>query len=264
MPTIIVYYSLEGNTEYAANRIAEKLGADTLRLEPVKAYPSGGFKKFFWGGKSAVMGETPKLEPYAFDPAAWDRIVFGFPVWAGNMAPPLRTFLRDNDLSGKRFAAFACQSGNGAEKAFARLKAALGVDTLEAELVLIDPKARPSEENERKLAEFCARLAPADAPRTAELRFDSFDGGGPEYSVELADPAIARCAGARNYGSADHAEVDGAAYTVTFTFSGAQPGRTTATVKARSPIAENFDAVYAVIVDASLKVTLEQIEYNER
>lgn len=158
MKTLIVYYSLEGNTQYAAERIAAALGAGTLRLFPEKAYPDSGFKKFFWGGKSALMAETPSLKPYVFDPAAWDRIIIGFPVWAGNMTPPIRTFLKENDLHGKRIAAFACQSGAGAEKALAKLKAALGVDALEAELILIDPKAKPSQDNERKIAEFCASL----------------------------------------------------------------------------------------------------------
>ena len=158
MKTLIVYYSLEGNTDWAARRIADILGADTLRVYPVKAYPDKGFAKFFWGGKSAVMAETPALEAYAAPLEAYGRVIFGFPVWAGNVAPPIRTFVRENDLSGKRIAAFACQSGAGAEKAFSKLKAALGVDALEAELVLIDPKAKPSEANERKLAAFCDGL----------------------------------------------------------------------------------------------------------
>ena len=67
MKTLIVYYSLEGNTQYAAERIAAAIGAETLRLTPEKAYPDSGFKKYFWGGKSAVMAETPKLQPYEFD-----------------------------------------------------------------------------------------------------------------------------------------------------------------------------------------------------
>lgn len=158
MRTLIVYYSLGGNTEYAADIIASRLGADTLRLEPEKAYPDRGFRKFFWGGKSAVMAETPQLKPYAFDAAGYDRVILGFPVWAGNVTPPIRTFVRDNDLKGKRVAAFACQSGAGAEKAFGRLKAALGVDELEAELILIDPKSKPSAENDRKIGAFCDRL----------------------------------------------------------------------------------------------------------
>ena len=46
MKTLIVYYSLEGNTDYAANRIKEKTGADLLRLIPKKAYADKGIKKF--------------------------------------------------------------------------------------------------------------------------------------------------------------------------------------------------------------------------
>ena len=84
--------------------------------------------------------------------------MFGFPVWAGTVTPPLRTFIRDNDLTGRRIAAFACESGAGAEKAFGKLCGCLGIGALEAELVLIDPKSRPDPENDRKIADFCARL----------------------------------------------------------------------------------------------------------
>ena len=161
MKSVIVYYSLEGNTDYAAKRIAAGIGADLLRLEPVRKYPSSGFRKFFWGGKSALMAETPKLLPYAFNAAAYDRVIFGFPIWAGNVTPPIRSFIKENDLRHKRIAAFACEGGSGAEKAFLKLKAALGIETLERELVLIDPKTRPSEENERKIGDFCAAFTEA-------------------------------------------------------------------------------------------------------
>ena len=160
MKTLIVYYSLEGNTEHVAREAASILGADMLRLEPVKAYPTSGFKKFFWGGKSAVMEEKPELRPYAFRPEIYDLILFGFPVWAGNVTPPLHTFVQENleAFKGKRIAAFACQSGSGAEKALKKLKAYLGMEEMEAELVLIDPKARPDPENEKRIRAFCDRL----------------------------------------------------------------------------------------------------------
>ena len=160
MQTLIVYYSLEGNTAFAAEKLAGSLGAETLRLEPVKAYPGSGMKKFLWGGKSAVMGEKPSLRPYTFDAGAWDRIIFGFPVWAGTFAPPLRSFIQAHggELGEKRIAAFACQSGAGGEKAIAKLAGLLGRETLDAELVLIDPKSKPDPKNEEKLAAFCSRL----------------------------------------------------------------------------------------------------------
>jgi len=156
--TLIVYYSLEGNTEYAAKKIAEMCGFDLLKLVPVKKYPDKGFKKFLWGGKSAVMAETPVLEPYDFDREAYDRIVFGFPVWAGNVTPPIRTFVKENDIKDKKIAAFACQGGSGAEKAFAKLKAAIGTDHFEAELILIDPKSKQTAETDEKIRRFCDAL----------------------------------------------------------------------------------------------------------
>ena len=157
MKTVIVYYSLEGNTEYAAEKISSLLGCDILRIEPEKKYPTGKVTKFLWGGKSAVMAETPALKPYKFDSAVYDRIIFGFPIWAANIAPPIRTFIKENGLSGKRFAAFACQSGNGAEKAFAKLSSILNAP-LDEKLILIDPKARPNTENENSIAGFCNKL----------------------------------------------------------------------------------------------------------
>ena len=158
MKTIVVYYSLEGNTAWTAEKIAAALGADTLRLQPKKAYPNSGFQKFFWGGKSAVMAEKPALEPYAFRAEDYDCVILGFPVWAGNVTPPIRSFVKKHDLRGKRFAAFACQSGAGAEKAFGKLRELLGIAEFDAELILIDPKSKPSAENDRKREDFCARL----------------------------------------------------------------------------------------------------------
>ena len=160
MDTAVVYYSMSGNTAFAAQKIARELGADLIELVPVKQYPDKGIRKFLWGGKSAVMAETPPLLPYEFDGDKYGQVIFGFPVWAGNVTPPLRTFIRDNReaLKGKRAAAFACQSGSGAEKAFAKMKALLGVDTFDAQMVLIDPKSKPNDANDAKIDAFCAKL----------------------------------------------------------------------------------------------------------
>ena len=158
MKALIVYYSMSGNTEYAAGRMAERLGADLLRLEPVKEDPDSGFRKFFWGGKSAVMAEKPALKPYRFEADGYDTVIFGFPVWAGNIAPPIRTFISENEMKASKYAAFACQRGSGAEKAFGKLKACLGHDLVET-LVLIDPKDKPDPAKDLQIDAFCDALA---------------------------------------------------------------------------------------------------------
>ena len=160
MRTAIVYYSMLGNSELTAQKLAEKLGADMIRIEPDKAYPDRGAKKFLWGGKSAVMGDMPRLKPYEFDADKYDVVILGFPVWASRPAPPIKTFVEEfkGRLKGKKLAAFACQSGNGAEKAFARLKDQIGIDSFAAELILIDPKTRSDSSNEEKIDAFCEKL----------------------------------------------------------------------------------------------------------
>ena len=159
MKTLIVYYSLEGNTQWAAEQIAARLGADTLRLVPKAAYPDKGFKKFLFGGKSAVMKEAPELESYEVDITQYEQIVLATPVWAGTLTPPLRSFIQREDLSGKRLALVASSMGGSPGKTFEHLKALLGVTGDVPTLSLRDPKSHPSQANEDALAAFCDKLA---------------------------------------------------------------------------------------------------------
>ena len=160
MKTLIVYYSLEGNTEYAAKMASEVSGADTLRLVPKKRYRDKGFAKFFFGGKSAFMGEEPELEEYSLDLSEYDRVVLGFPVWATTFAPPMRTFMAQNKekLKGKRVSAFACQSGEGNTKKFIKLKSFLGIDDLEFEAEFVDPLSKRSDGKDEAIRAFGEKL----------------------------------------------------------------------------------------------------------
>lgn len=160
MKTLVVYYSLEGNTEYVAEKIKDKIDVDILKLVSKKAYHDKGFAKFFWGGKSAVMAEKPELEEISVDLSGYDRIIFGFPVWASNFTPPLRTFIEEHSdgLKDKRFSAFACQSGSGAEKAFGKLAKCIGIDAFEQTAVFIDPKAKQDANKDEQIEAFCRAL----------------------------------------------------------------------------------------------------------
>ena len=160
MRTLIVYYSLTGNVQWTVQTIADALGADTLRLVPKKSYPDKGFRKFIWGGKSAVMGEKPALELYSFEGDAYDLIVWATPVWASTFTPPLRTFIADNRaaLAGKRHAVVLCFSGGGADKAMDKLQKALDIEAWQASLVLTDPKDNPKEQDGKAIEAFCRQL----------------------------------------------------------------------------------------------------------
>jgi len=158
MKAIVVYYSLEGNSEFVAEIIAKQLGADTLRLKPVKDNPKGNFSKYFFGGMNVIFKKTPKLTPYQFNKDAYDTIIIGTPVWADGFAPAILTFLKENDLSGKIIALYACSASGMAKGCLDKLETELSNANISATLSLKNPKIAQTVEDAAKIKEFCEKL----------------------------------------------------------------------------------------------------------
>jgi len=95
--------------------------------------------------------------------------------------------------------------------------------------------------------------------KTSTLEFHSFDGGGSEYSVVIEDTTIVSYTSERKYSDCNHEELDGAGYTVIFTFTGLKQGETKMTIQERSPITDNTDTVYSITVANDLTVTLTEM-----
>lgn len=125
MKSIIVYYSLDGNTDMVAQKISKRIGADLLKIRPVKDWNKDGMTKYFWGGRSAWMKEKPQLESYDFEVDKYDLIIIGTPIWAWTMTPPIRTFLSDNKISDKKVILFCAYDGDFG-KVFADMKGLMG------------------------------------------------------------------------------------------------------------------------------------------
>jgi flavodoxin len=159
MKVAVVYYSMSSNTEYIAKLLQDKYKCDLIKLTPKKEYPDKGFKKFFWGGKSALMKETPELEDYKFDSKKYDMVIIGSPIWAGNYTPPIRTFINEykDKINDKQIAAFFCCSGGSTVKAFEKLKKDLGINQFESEMTFVDP-SNHKEETKDKFQEFIDKI----------------------------------------------------------------------------------------------------------
>ncbi|URZ03122.1 flavodoxin family protein [Clostridium felsineum] len=145
MKNLIVFYSLEGHTRFIANIIESIVKADLLELKPEKEVPKTGFKKYLWGGKSAIFKEKPTLKNKIPDIKEYDNIIIGTPVWAGTYAPPVNTFIADTLIKGKNIAFFACHGGGDAKKCFDKLTEELKDNTV---LGTIDFKEPTDEDKE--------------------------------------------------------------------------------------------------------------------
>jgi flavodoxin len=166
MKTLVVYYSFDGNTRMMAQAIANASGADLLELKPSQEPAAKGFSRYFWAGKSAIMKRRPALLPLDLDPASYELIFLGTPVWAWNCAPPLNTFLAEHDLATKKVALFCCHGG-GPGKIFEKMKASLGSAQILGEIEFHDPLKHNPEECAQRARQWAKKIVVGIQPGTA-------------------------------------------------------------------------------------------------
>ena len=153
MKTAVIFYTLDGNCAVVAEQINAQLNADFIRLKTMDEKKRGKIGKFFWGGGMVFMRKKPPLKPYTFDPAAYDLIIIGAPVWAASPAPPIQTFLCETAITGKKIALFVCHAG-GKGKALEQFKALLPGNNIIAEKDFIDPARGNREELKQQVADW--------------------------------------------------------------------------------------------------------------
>lgn len=161
MKTLVAYYSLSGNTKYIAEAIAGQLSADLFEIKPEKELPAEGFKKFFFGGMSAIFGSHPKLKNGSIDLSAYQNILLGTPIWAGTCSAPVNSFIKQNKFSNKKIALFACHASeepDSAKKGFEKLKKELAGNQFAGEQDFRSPLTHDKEQNAEKAVQWAAGL----------------------------------------------------------------------------------------------------------
>ena len=113
MKTLIVYFSYSGNTRIISNYINSKINSDMLELETLVKY-SDDYSQVTYQGKDEVEQEfKPRLKVNDLNLQDYDIILLGSPIWWYTIAPAVRTFLSENDLSGKKLFPFITNGGYG-------------------------------------------------------------------------------------------------------------------------------------------------------
>jgi flavodoxin len=110
---LIVYYSLFNNTQRLAIEIAKQTGGDLREIIPEKQY------SFDYNTASKEVrdeinrGYCPKLKVGNEPIERYDTIFIGSPNWFKRIAPPIMSFLRMFDFSGKTIIPFCTHGGGG-------------------------------------------------------------------------------------------------------------------------------------------------------
>jgi flavodoxin len=157
MKTAVVYFSLDGNCAFVAQRIGEQLNADIVRLELQDEKKRSGFAKFFWAVRMAMSKKKPALKPRSFDTAAYDLLILGSPVWAGSLAPPIKTFLSETKITGKKLALFTCHARD--KEAPEKFRDLLPDNTIVSETGFTSPLRQNPDELKSRIEEWVKTLA---------------------------------------------------------------------------------------------------------
>lgn len=130
MRTLVVFYSRTGNTRAVAREIA---GALDARIDEIRA---PGFGPGVGGALRALLlalrGRPASIEGLRYDPAEFDLVVVGGPVWAAHMAAPVGTYLRERRAALSRVAFFLTFKGQDADPAFKEMAEAAGQKPLQS------------------------------------------------------------------------------------------------------------------------------------
>lgn len=110
---LVVYYSYSGNTRKIAETIAGSVGADIIeiRAQGEKKGRSLIGKIFQELGKILTKKDT-KILPINRSLEDYSLIFLGSPIWGGDLANPVRTFLRHQKMQGKKIGFFYSCGGD--------------------------------------------------------------------------------------------------------------------------------------------------------
>ncbi len=107
MNSVIVYYSNTGNNRRLAKYIKSKTKCDIF--EVLEKKKRKGYMKFVI---EMIFGIKPKLQPYKIDLKKYDRVIMIAPFWFGQIASPMRVFMKNEKENIKKYAFFSISGGN--------------------------------------------------------------------------------------------------------------------------------------------------------
>jgi flavodoxin len=119
---LIVYLSRTNNTKAIAEIIQNNVGGTLIALELENPYPENYQTTVQQVVKENETGYLPPLKTKIDSIQNYDVVFVGFPTWGMKLPPPMKSFLRQYDLSGKTIVPFNTNDGYGFGSSFDTVK----------------------------------------------------------------------------------------------------------------------------------------------
>lgn len=150
----MVYYSRTGNAKFVAETIAATICADIEEIVDLKN--RDGSTGYLFAGKDATMGKETKIAETKKLPRDYGLVIIGQPVWSFSPTPAIRTYIKQNDLSGIKVALFFTQ-GWSRPQAIEKTKALLTKSEFVSVLSIVEP-LKEKDEAEKTIIKWCKSL----------------------------------------------------------------------------------------------------------
>ena len=154
MKRLVTYYSRTGTTKRIGEEIATSLGADLDEILDQKSRK--GIIGWLRAGRDSQTYKMTEIKVQK-NPNDYDMIIIGTPIWANNLTPPVRTYLTQYSLKGKKVAFFTTQGGDEPIGALAEMKERVAESEIIATLSIKQNFVKTNN-YEAQLSAFLARL----------------------------------------------------------------------------------------------------------
>jgi flavodoxin len=114
MKILIVYYSKTGNTKRVSEDLSREVGSDFEEI--IDRKNRAGILNWFRSGRDGMKKVGTEIADVAKDPAEYDLVIAGSPIWGWNIVPAVRTYLEKNKEKIKNYAFFITSGNTDAEK----------------------------------------------------------------------------------------------------------------------------------------------------
>jgi flavodoxin len=120
MKTLIVYYSRSGHTAKIAQELADALEGDIEEIIDTKN--RSGILGWLRSGRDAMNQSLTILKDPVNDPADYDLLIIGTPIWASHVSTPVRTYIHQNQEKFNQLAFFCTAGGDNHSGTFNDMK----------------------------------------------------------------------------------------------------------------------------------------------
>ncbi|RYE33100.1 MAG: flavodoxin [Sphingobacteriaceae bacterium] len=119
---LIAYLSRTSNTKAIARMIQQQVGGKLVALELVNPYPQNYQAQVAQVVRENEASFLPPLKTKIDSMETYDAVFVGFPTWDMKMPPPMKSFLKQYNLSSKTIIPFNTNAGYGVGSGFQTVK----------------------------------------------------------------------------------------------------------------------------------------------